>query len=100
MRLLARARAILQAQPKQKPFANQSFSELARGRLFHAVKALRRKGIEQRVPCLSLRESARAQVKELLFLNLPDRRAVRALYIVGVNLQLRLGVDARIVREE
>src|SRR6185369_12869122 len=45
-------------------------------------------------------DSARLQVEQLFLVDLSDRRAVRALHIVGVNLQLRLRVDARLLRQQ
>ena len=40
------------------------------------------------------------QVEQRLRVQLPDRRAVRALHVVGEDLELRLGVDLRLVREQ
>ena len=37
------------------------------------------------------------QVEELGRIELPDGRAVRALHVVGEDLELRLGVDGRVV---
>ena len=45
-------------------------------------------------------DAARAQVEQRLLVELADRRAVRALHVVGVDLQLRLGVDLRVVGEQ
>ena len=45
-------------------------------------------------------DAARAQVEQLLLGELAHRRAVRALHVVGEDLELRLGVDRRIVREQ
>ena len=44
--------------------------------------------------------SARAQVEERFFVDLPNRCSMRALHVVGVDLQLGLGVDLRVVGEE
>ena len=46
------------------------------------------------------REAAALQVKDLVALQLPDRRAVRALDVVGENLELRLGVDLGLGRKQ
>ena len=40
------------------------------------------------------------QVEHRVLVELPDRRAVRALHVVGEDLQLRLGVDLRVVGQE
>ena len=45
-------------------------------------------------------EAAGAQVEHRVVVELPDRRAVRALHVVGEDLELRLGVDLRVVGEQ
>ena len=72
----------------------------ARAARLHAVEALAGKGVEQQVARRGLVDAARAQVEELLLLDLADGGAVRAFHVVGVNLELRLGVDARVVGEQ
>ena len=44
--------------------------------------------------------ATRAQIEERVLLNLPDRRAVRALHVVRIDLQLRLRIDLRIVVQQ
>src|SRR5207244_4356283 len=41
--------------------------------------------------------SPRAQIEDRVFVELSDRRPVRALHVVGKNLELRLRVDRRVV---
>ena len=45
-------------------------------------------------------QAAGAQVEDRLVVELADRRAVRALHVVGEDLELRLGVDRRAVGQE
>ena len=45
-------------------------------------------------------EAARAQVEDRVLVELADRRAVRALHVVGEDLELRLGVDRRVVGQQ
>jgi hypothetical protein len=39
------------------------------------------------------------KIKQFLFFELPDRRAVRAFHVVIENLKLRFRINARFVRE-
>ena len=48
----------------------------------------------------ALRDAARAQVEQHLLVELPDGGAVRALDVVGVDLELGLGVDLGVARKE
>ena len=45
-------------------------------------------------------EAARVQVEDRVLVELADRRAVRALHVVGEDLELRLGVDLRVVGQQ
>ena len=45
-------------------------------------------------------DAARAQVEHRVLVELTDRRPVRALHVVGEDLELRLGVDLRLVAQE
>src|ERR1039458_1758981 len=83
-----------------EPLANEFRNELAGRRIVHAIEALRSESVEQQVARGGLFDSARAQVEELLFFNLAYGGAMRALDVVGVDFELRLGVDARIITEE
>ena len=53
-----------------------------------------------RLPRLAPLQAARPQVEQRLVVELADRGAVRALDVVGEDLELRLGVDLRVVREQ
>ena len=56
--------------------------------------------VEQHVARLDLGQAARTQVEHRLVVQLPDRRAVRALHVVGEDLELRVRVDGRVVRQQ
>ena len=56
--------------------------------------------MQQHVARLGPRQAARLQVEHRLFIQLPHRRAVRALHVVRENLELRVRVDRRVVREQ
>src|SRR5262249_45848349 len=58
------------------------------------------KGVSQQLPGLLLADAARLQIEDLFLIELANARSVRALDIIGVNLQLRLGVDHCIVRQQ
>ena len=45
-------------------------------------------------------DAARAQVEHRVLVELADRRAVRALHVVGEDLELRLRVDLRVVGQQ
>jgi len=46
------------------------------------------------------RRSPGAKVKHLFVIQLPDRRAVRAFYVIGKDLELGLRVDHRAIRQQ
>src|SRR5204863_842396 len=54
----------------------------------------------EQVAALVLADPPRAEVEEGGLVELPDRRAVRALHVVREDLELRLRVHERIAREE
>jgi hypothetical protein len=56
--------------------------------------------VDQHVARLGRRQAARPQVEQRVLVELPDRRPVRALHVVGEDLELRLGVDRRVVGEQ
>ena len=56
--------------------------------------------VDQHVARLGVGQAARAQVEDRVVVELADRRAVRALHVVGEDLELRLGVDRRVVGEQ
>ena len=66
----------------------------------HAVEAFAGEGDKQQPSRGHLVDSARAQIEERVFLDLADGRAVRALHVVGVDFELRLGVDLRRVGKQ
>ena len=49
--------------------------------------------MHQQIARMFLRDAARLQVEDRLLIELANRRPVRATNIVGVNLQLRFGMD-------
>ena len=52
-------------------------------------------GVEDHLLRRLLFDTARAQIEQLFFINAPDGRPVAAFHVIGVNLQLRFGVDLR-----
>jgi hypothetical protein len=52
-------------------------------------------GVEDHLLRRLLFDTARAQIEQLFFVNAPDRRPVAAFHVIGVNFQLRFGVDFR-----
>ena len=52
-------------------------------------------GVEDHLLRRLLFDTARAQIEQLLFVNAPHRRPVAAFHVIGVNFQLRFGVDLR-----
>src|SRR5262249_27657710 len=73
---------------------------LAYGGGLHAIEAFVGEGKQQQAARLSLRHSAGTQVEQRVFVDLPDGGAVSALDVVGVDFQLRLGVDLRLVAQQ
>ena len=64
------------------------------------VDELSRECIRQQRARLRAGDAARAQVEHRVRVHLAHRGAVRALHVVGVDLELRLGVDHRGFREQ
>ena len=58
------------------------------------------KSVNQQLPRVRVAQPARAEIEERLIVELTHGRAVRALDVVGENLELRLRVDLRILREQ
>src|SRR6476646_7561766 len=56
--------------------------------------------VREEAPRQLIGDAARLQVEERGLVDLPDRRAVRALHVVGEDLELRLGVDVRRVGKQ
>jgi len=56
--------------------------------------------VDQHPPGIVRADAARTQIKNGFIVQLPDRRAVCAFYVVGVNFQLRLGVRCRVIGEQ
>ncbi len=66
----------------------------------HAVQTLAGESHQQQLSRGDFINATRAQIKQRILFNLADGRAVRALHVVGVNFELRLGVDLRVVGEQ
>src|ERR1700681_3362059 len=79
---------------------DQPLHVLPDGSLLHAVEALAGEGEEQELARGHLVDSARAQVEQGVPLNLADGGPVGAFHVVGVDLQLRLGVDLRVIGKQ
>ena len=67
----------------------------AHGTFLHAVQAFACERHQQQPARRHFVNSARAQIEQRIFFHLADGRAVRALHVVRVNFELRLGVDLR-----
>ena len=68
--------------------------------MLHAVEALAGEGDEQELARGHLVDAARAQVEQGVPLDLADGGPVGALHVVSVDLQLRLGVDLRVIGKQ
>ena len=56
--------------------------------------------MDQQIRASIVGDAARAQIEHRVLVELPDRRAMRALHVVGEDLELRLRVDLRLVGQE
>src|SRR5947208_1643788 len=81
-------------------FMNQTLGMGAGNSRLHPVQAFTGKGQQQQAPSGNFVDAARAQIEQRVLFDLSDGRAVRALHIVGVNFELRLSIDLRIVGEQ
>ena len=72
----------------------------AHGTFLHAVQAFAGERHQQQPARGHFVDSARAQIEQRIFFHLADGRAVRALHVVGVNFELRLGVDLRVIGKQ
>src|SRR5579863_2480790 len=79
---------------------NQALRMGARHSRLHAFQALASESLQQKLARRNLVDAPRLQVEQSVFFNLADGRAVGALHVVGVDFQLRLGVDLRIVGKQ
>src|SRR3954447_26266662 len=68
--------------------------DLAHGALLEALDQLGHEALDDQALCLGLGQPARAEVEELLLVDLRDRRRVRAADVVGEDLEARDRVRA------
>ena len=80
--------------------SEQDTQDLPKGHALHAIDDLVRECEDQKTPGCALGDSPGPQVEDRFGIDLPDRGPVRALHVIGVDLQLRFCVDAGIVREK
>ena len=81
--------------------AKSSASSASRsGSNLHPLENLTGERVDQHVARVGKRQTPGAQVEDRLVVQLADRRAVRALHVVSEDLELRLGVDRRVVGQE
>ncbi len=66
----------------------------------HPVQHVARERVNQHAPRLPVAEPARPQVEHRFVVDLAHRGAMRALDVVGEDLELRLGVDLRILGQQ
>ena len=83
-----------------QPLPHQPVQFLPRRSKAHAVGDFAGERVNQHAPRRLRIQAAGAQIKNRLLVQLPDRRAVRALHVIGVNLQLRLRVHGRFIGKE
>ena len=67
---------------------------------FHALQTLTGEGLQQKLARGNFVDAARPQVEQSIFFDLADGRTVGALHVVGVDFQLRLGVNLRVVGKQ
>ena len=81
--------------------SNSSASSAARsGSIWTPLEHLAGERVDQHVARLGVGQAAGAQIEDRVVVELADRRAVRALHVVGEDLELRLGVDGRAVGQQ
>src|SRR5882724_3404613 len=89
----------LRFQPSIEPIQN-CLVKLGPNRFdLYLANHLFRETIGQKITGQIVMKSASFQIKQLVFVNLPDGRAMRTLHIVSKDLKLRLGVDPGFVRQ-
>ena len=79
---------------------DQGLDMVANWAILHARNAFPGKSTQQKISRQYFVDSARAQIEECFLIDLPDGCAVGALHIVGVDLQLGLGINLRVIGEE
>jgi hypothetical protein len=79
---------------------NQLLYTLPRGSGFHALDAFASEGQKQQAACRRFVDAARLQVKKCVLFDLANRRPVSALDIIGVDLELRLGVNLCVIGKQ
>ena len=87
-------------QPGQPAGARQwPASALAQALVLDLLERLADEALDQQRARLIRRDAARAQVKQQVLVDLGRRRAVAAHHVVGVDLELRLGIELGILRQ-
>src|SRR5215813_2101321 len=66
---------------------------LAHRRWTHRLKRLANKSPDQHLPRLLLSDAAGFHVEECRFIEIANRSPMAALYVVGIDLELWLGID-------
>src|ERR1043165_6870779 len=89
-----------QMRVRLQPFPDELVEFLARRLMLDALDDFAGKGVNQHPPRRLRTDAAGAEVKNGFLVQLPDRRAVGALHVVGVNLELRLGVRGGVVGKQ
>src|SRR5207248_758861 len=94
-KMISSARAALMNRLTFSRAPSYSFVARAQGRERKQVHHLAGEGVGEQAPRRLAPEAARPQVEERVLVELTDGGAVRALHVVGEDLQLRLGIDDR-----
>ena len=76
-----------------KPIIDHGLKGCAWPIFLHFGQRLANESCNQHATCRFQIDATRAQIEQLLFLELTGRRAVTAFYVVGVDFQFRFGID-------
>src|ERR1039458_6793661 len=75
------------------------FQQIAQALHFNPIHNILRKRVGQQTARFPLANAARLQVEQRFAIQLADSGAMRAAHVIGIDLQLRLGIHHRIVGE-
>lgn len=75
-----------------QPVFNGLHGEITQGFIANIIKRISKKRLNQHLPCLFRRNAPAHQVEKMRVINLANRGTVRTGHVIGVNLQLGLGI--------
>jgi hypothetical protein len=79
---------------------NELLDTIAGGSSFHALDTFAGERQKQQAPCRGFINSSRLQIEKRRLLDLTDGCSVGTLHVVGIDFELRLGIDLGIVRKQ